>query len=135
MFKFLKYRFLEWKWERILKNSGQRTWTNYFYHNDPDFNARGQTVGEQLVGYPYIAIVNRSNLETRFEPMWGPIEHCSSIINWCNANCRRKYRAHWERVIKDHYDQYTPNGIGGTDELVFGFKNERDFIMFTLKFV
>lgn len=30
-------------------------------------------------------------------------------------------------------EQYLPNGIGGTDELFFGFKDERDYIMFTLR--
>jgi hypothetical protein len=65
--------------------------------------------------------------------MFGPIKNCKEMLEWCNANCRSKYRNHWERVIVDHAGQYLPNGIGGTDELFFGFKDERDYILFTLR--
>ena len=130
---WIKYRYLEWRWDRILKKSGFGTWQSYFRANDPDYFAGGRTVRDQLHGYPHIAIVPYWTLPTRFEPLWGPIEHCSEILAWCKKNCRGKYRNHWERVIQDHLGQYLPNGIGGTDHLFFGFKDERDYIMFTLR--
>jgi len=105
----------------------------YFRSNDPDYFAAGRTVRDQLHGYPYIALVPYERLETRFEPLWGPIEHCGHIMEWCKKNCRRKFRQHWERVVQDHEGQYLPNGIGGTDELFFAFKDERDYLMFTLR--
>ena len=130
---WIKYRYLEWRWDRVLKKSSWKTWESYFCWTDPDYNPVGRTVKDQLHGYPYIALVDYNKLPTRFDPLWGPVEHCEEMIAWCNRNCRGKYRNHWERVIQDHAGQYLPNGIGGTDELFFGFKDERDYIMFTLR--
>lgn len=129
----IKYRYLEWRWERVLRKSGHKTWESYLRANDPDFNIRGRTVKDQLHGYAHIACIDYTKLPTRFDPLWGPIEHCGDMVEWCDQNCRGKYRNHWERVIEDHNGQYLPNGIGGTDELFFAFKDERDYIMFTLR--
>ena len=129
----IKYRYLEWQWERVLRNSGHKSWESYLRANDPDFNIRGRTVRDQLFGYAYIACIDYTKLPTRFDPLWGPIEHCGDMVEWCDQNCRGKYRNHWERVIEDHNGQYLPNGIGGTDELFFAFKDERDYIMFMLR--
>jgi hypothetical protein len=130
---WIKYKFLEWRWDRALKRSGCSSWEIYFRINDPDYYAPGYTVRDQLFGYPYIALVDYNKLSVRFDPLFGPIEHCEEMVEWCNKNCRGKYRTHWERVIMDHEGQYLPNGIGGTDELFFGFKNERDYLLFTLR--
>lgn len=129
---WIKYRYLEWRWESMLKRNIYSSWAHYLRANDPDYFAPGSTVRDQLYGYPYIALVDYDKLPTRFDPLFGPIEHCEEMIAWCNANCRDKYRNHWERVIMDHAGQYLPNGIGGTDELFFGFKDERDCMMFKL---
>lgn len=133
MFNYLKYKYLEWRWDRVLKRSYCSSWESYFRMNDPDYYAPGRTVKDQLFGYPYIALVDYNKLPVRFDPLFGPIEHCEEIIAWCNRNCRKKFRTHWERVIMDHEGQYLPNGIGGTDELFFGFKDERDYFLFLLR--
>ncbi len=129
----IKYRFLEWRWDRALKRSGWKSWEAYFRANDPDYYAPGRTVKDQLFGYSYVAQVDYKKLPIRFDPLFGPIEHCEEMVEWCNRHCRKKFRTHWERVIMDHEGQYLPNGIGGTDELFFGFKDERDYILFTLR--
>lgn len=130
---WIKYKYLEWRWDRILKKSGHRTWHRYFYANDPDYYAPGYTIRDQLHGYPYIYKVDYQSLPIQFDPMLGPLKNCEKMIEWCNKNCRKKYRTHWERVVMDHEGQYLPNGIGGTDELFFAFKDERDYLMFVLR--
>ena len=132
---WIKYLYLEWQWDRVLRKSGHKTWEHYFRHNDPDFYYQGRTIQDRFCGYEYVCKVDYTKLPTRFYPLFGPIEHCEEMIKWCEKNCRRKYRNHWERVIQDHNGQYLPNGIGGTDELFFAFKDERDYIMFTLRWV
>jgi hypothetical protein len=132
---WIKYRYLEWCWDRVLKKSGWTDWRGYLRWNDPDFMPWGPTVKDQLFGYLYIHKVNYQSLPVRFDPLFGPIEHCTEMVEWCDKNCRGKYRNHWERVVLDHEGQYLPNGIGGTDELFFGFKDERDYLMFTLRWV
>jgi hypothetical protein len=130
---WIKYRYLEWRWERMLAQRSYSSWEQYLRRNDVDFDICGKTVREQFCGFAYVAKVDHCNLETHFEPLWGPVEYSSHILEWCEHNCRGKYRHHWERVIQDHNDQYLPNDIGGTDELFFGFKDERDYLMFVLR--
>lgn len=130
---WIKYRLLEWQWDRVLHKSGHRSWLHYLRANDPDFYYPGYTVKDQFFGYPYVAKLDFAKLPTQFNPMFGPIQNCEKILDWCEQNCRGKYRNHWERVVVDHAGQYLPNGIGGTDELFFGFKDERDYILFTLR--
>jgi hypothetical protein len=129
----IKYRFLEWQWDRVLKNSGHHHWESYLRYNDPDFNIRGRSVRDQLFGYPYVAVLPYRHLEAVSEPLFGEIHNGNTVEEWCKQYCKGKYRWHWERVIQDHAGQYLPNGIGGTDELFFAFKLERDYIMFTLR--
>lgn len=132
-FLWIKYRLLEWSWDRAFKRSGCRTWEHYFRINDPDFNWHGYTVRDQLFGYPHVVVVPVKHLDWNFDHMWGEIWNGERIADWCNRNCRGKFRWHWERVIMDHEGQYFPNGIGGTDELFFAFKDERDYFLFLLK--
>lgn len=129
----IKYTYLEWKWDRILKKSGHHSWESYLRYNDPDFYAPGYTIKDQLCGYPYIAVVPYRYLDCNVDPMWGPLWSGSSVEDWCKKNCRSKYRWHWERVVMDHAGQYLPNGIGGTDELFFGFKDYEDYITFKIR--
>jgi hypothetical protein len=129
----IKYKFLEWRWDRVLKKSGYKNWEQYFRANDPDYYAPGYTVKDQLFGYPYIAVVPFQYLDCVFEPMFGEIYNGNTVDEWCKRYCKGKYRWHWERVIMDHAGQYLPNGIAGTDELFFGFKDERDYTMFLLR--
>ena len=130
---WIKYRYLEWRWDRVLKKSGCQSWEWYFRKKDPDFNAFGNTIKEQLFGYPYIVKVNHTHLECIIDGMWGETWHGEAVNLWCVQNCRGKFRWQWERVIMDHNGQYLPNGIAGYDELFFGFKDERDYLMFTLR--
>lgn len=131
----IKYRFLEWKYDRILKKSGFSSWEHYLRANDPDFYFPGRTVKDKLFGYPYIAKADYKKLPVRYDALWGPITHWEHLIEWCNQYCKGKYRTHYDRVIVDHAGQYVPNEIGGYDELFVGFKDERDYTLFVLKWL
>lgn len=130
---WIKYRYLEWRWDRILKRSGCQNWEHYFRVNDPDFCSRAQTINDQFCGYPYIAVVPFKHLDVIIDGMWGPIQNGQKVVEWCQKYCKHKFRWQWERVIMDHNGHYAPNGIGGTDELFVGFKNSRDYTMFMLR--
>lgn len=128
----IKYKYLEWKWDRILKKSGHHHWESYLRYNDPDFYIRGQTVNDQFCGYPYVTVVDYKHLDRNYDPMWGELFAGSTVNSWCIENCNGKFRWHWERVIQNHRGQYAPNGIGGTDELFFGFKDYNDYVTFKM---
>lgn len=131
--KYIKYKILEWRWDRILKKSGYPTWHHYFYYNDPDYYSPGYSVKDKFCGYPFIVKVDYNKIPIEFDGMWGPMANSESIVQWCNRYCRGKFKPHWDRVVIDHAGQYLPNGIGGTDELFFGFKDERDYFLFLLR--
>ena len=133
MLKYTKYKYLEWRWDRVLKKSGHASWESYLRHNDPDFNIRGYTVRDQFCGYPYVSAVPFKHLDTNFEPLWGSIVSGQHIIKWCEKHCKKKFRWQWERVIMTHNNQYQQNGIAGADELFFGFKDDRDYTLFLLR--
>ena len=133
MLKYTKYRYLEWRQDRVLKKSGHTSWGSYLRHNDPDFNIRAYTVRDQFCGYPYVSAVPFKHLDCNVDPMWGPLRSGSTVNEWCKKHCRHKYRWQWERVIMDHNGHYAPNGIGGADELFFGFKDDRDYTLFLLR--
>jgi hypothetical protein len=130
---WIKYKFLEWQWDRVLKKSGCQHWETFFRKNDPDFNMFGRTIREQLFGYPYVALVKYQHLGVTVDGFSGEIWDGENVHNWCMQHCRGKFRWQWERVIQDHIGHYAPDGIVGTDELFFGFKDERDYMMFILR--
>ncbi len=133
IFKFIKYRFLEWHWDRVLKRSGHLSWHSYLRWNDPDFNVRANRMCDQFHGYPHVVVVPYKYLEFKVDPMWGEVYYGTQVNDWCSKNCRGKYRWQWERVSMDHWGQYVADGIGGIDEFFVGFKDERDYFMFILR--
>lgn len=128
---WIKYLYLEWSWDRVLRQYD--SWTHYQFMNDPDWNPSGINIREQLFGYPYIAEIPEKYIELQFDPFWGPFEQFTKITNWCDKYCNHKYGPAWKRVIKNHEDQYVRNGAGSSDQLYFGFKDERDYIMFVMR--
>ena len=128
--KIIKYKWLEWQWDRVLKRSGCRDWYAYMLRNDPDFDINGYSIAKQLIGYPYIA--NPTDWDYVDGGLHGLQPQVSHIFEWCAKNCKGKYYGAYNRVVKDHAGQYVADYYG--DELLFiGFKNERDYIMFTLR--
>jgi hypothetical protein len=131
----LKYKFLEWKWDRVLEKSGHSSWESYLRYNDPGYNPRGRSINDQFCGYPYVACVPCKYL-TKYKDSgingldqvydWGGYD----VEQWCKENCKHRFRCELERVIKDHQGQYLQNGIAGIDEFFVGFKDYDDFITF-----
>jgi len=135
MFKYIKYKLLEWKWEKILKSSRHSNWNMYWYWNDLDLDIEGRTPEEVLCGFPYIVEVGYDKLEVDYEPMFGPIHSCRNIEKWCSENCQDKVRWVWNTKFNHHMDQYLPIPARDVDFLTFGFKNERDYLWFLLKWL
>ena len=134
MFKKFKYRLLEWKWERILKNSGHTSWYGYFRYNDPDYNIRGRTITKILHGYTYITCVRRASVTHYYQLLTSANRNeGSEVYDWCNRYCRGKFCGVCERVTLEPNGDYLLNDIVGSDELFFGFKDHRDYLLFELK--
>lgn len=133
---WVKYKLLEWHWDRILRKSGYRTWYRYFYFNDPKFDPNGLRIQDQLFGYPYIAKADYSKIPLVDTGFFGLVEDSDIIVNWCTRYCRGKFKLRWEHVTLDSKGIYwTSNPIDGKVELFVGFEDERDYTLFILRWL
>jgi hypothetical protein len=133
MFKYFKYKLLERRWEKILKNSHFNSWDTFLYWDDPDMNYFGNTPEESLCGFNYIIEVPFEKLDVIYTPMFGPMYSSATIEEWCKNNCKDKVRWVFSTKFKDHMDQYKPFPQHDTDIVSMGFKNEKDFFWFSMK--
>lgn len=131
---WVKYKLLEWHWDRILRKSKHGTWERYFYFNDPRFDPGGLNIREQLFGYPYIAKADYSKIPLIDMGFFGVVEDSDVILAWCERYCQGKYKLRWEHVTLDSKGNYCiSNPFDGKIELFVGFENEGDRTFFTLK--
>lgn len=125
--KQIKYRLLERKWDRVLKQYG--TWYAYFRSVDPDYDPSAKELAKKFHGYPYIAVVTKFDWT---DDMFGPCPYTLSIEQYCKQFCSDKFRIVWNRDILCHDDQYLNNGYSLNDVLYVGFKSEQDYTQFRL---
>ena len=129
--KDLKSRWDFYRHAAYLKKMG---WTEEQYQdvNDPDKNLRASRVKDYYHGYPYIVIFESSQGDpwTRY-PSW--IDAYTAINTSCKENCAGKWQTDIHRAMKDYWDNWVLNDIGGRDVLFFAFKDINDACMFKLK--
>ena len=127
----LKGRWDFYRHAAYLKKQG---WTEEQYRdiNDPDRNTRANRIKDYYHGYPYIVAFESSQGDpwTRY-PSW--IQAYSAIQEWCQQNCQDKFRSDIHRAMRDYWDNWVLNDIGGSDALFFAFKDVNDAFMFKLK--
>jgi hypothetical protein len=142
MLHFLNYfrtRIKQWQDRRFLKRHGVETWAQYNRQYDPDINWRASRVKDFYQGYPYWHIFeNRNHYCYELLYDYGPGGYRYGYFDaddWCEENCKDKFRLDCHRVIKypSTANQWEMNDLGGGDYIFAAFKNERDFFMFTLK--
>lgn len=123
IFLQIKYQLLEWEWDKLLKKSNCYNWHEYFRRNDSRYNPDGATIEEKLCGYPYVTIVDKKNYVQAFDPIWGVFETWENVNVWCQEHCRGKFR-----------DEWTSSSVNTCDDLLYyGFTDERDCVLFMLR--
>lgn len=127
----IKAKYNTWIEKRFLARNGCKDWATYHRMTDTDINWRASRVKDFYHGYPYVyCIENHKHFayfwEIHTDGMW-------VMSNWCDENCKDKYRFDFHRVIKNYWNDWEVNEIGGGDYIFAAFKNERDFTMFALK--
>lgn len=136
---FLKYRYLEFKWDRILKKSGYDTWEEYLYSNDPGYRMLGKTVGERFAGYGYLV---RVDVHDQIRELLRSGNRASTIdleemISWCNENCSMNYRIEWIQTTRRYLNENnTIDSVriatsGPISILVAAFEMQEDASFFT----
>jgi hypothetical protein len=125
--------------QRFLKKHCCTSWKQYNRKYDTDINQYCDTVKEFYHGYNYVYCFDHVNLnhyayKVVYDYGPGGIRYTyMDMIDWCKKNCKHKFRPDIHRVIGTNMNDYTFNDIGGLDYLFFAFKDEKDYMMFRLR--
>jgi hypothetical protein len=117
-------------------------WTEEAFQRqtDPRCNMRANRIKDYYHGYPHTHayVTTRTPPWTRY-PDW--LEALEELREWCRDNCQGHWRDDILRVYKQtaiSWDSTTEeewhiNDIGGADALFVAFTDERDYMLFLLK--
>lgn len=133
MIEQLKQRWKGYKEKRFLETHGCKTWREYECRYDKDIGPIAILAHTFYHGYPYIFPLDPQGF--RDYGMLGILPYhdlADQMVEWCEKNCQGKWRNDWHRGNWDHQGNYELNGISGGDIVFFAFKEEADYIWFTL---
>ena len=138
MIKRLKERYKGWKEKRFLEAHGCDTWRQYERKHDPDVGYMARWAHTYYYGYPHVLPIEPQKFSDW--ALGGTIfQLVDKMTEWCEQNCQGKWRNDWHRGFWDGQGNYEFNGIGGGsmilpggDVMFFAFKEESDYVWFTL---
>lgn len=125
--------------DRKLKKSGYESWAVYRRMRDPDVFYCADRVKDFYKGYKFVhCIENRNHYAYELIYDYGPggIKWGDSdITDWVEKNARFKHRMDYHRVIKypSTSNEWRFNDMGGGDYIFVAFKDEKDYMMFLLR--
>lgn len=132
-------RYLLWKDNRFLKKHGCVNWKEYNHRFDPDINCSASAIESYYMNYPYVYVIKDPTPEA-FQKYDDWLEGYVKLKNWCDNNCAGKWRSDVHRVYPNNFftgthtaKEYVMNDIGGYDFIFFAFKNEKDYLWFTMR--
>lgn len=128
----LKQRYKDHNERRFLKAHGCKTWQDYERRFDPDIGPLARWAHTFYHGYPYLYHCPNYNLVWRSSSVAATFTHLQEMTEWCEQNCKGKWRNDWLRGFWDHNGNYEFNEIGGGDVMFFAFKEESDYMWFRL---
>lgn len=125
----LKQRYKDHNARRFLKAHGCKTWAEYARKYDPDIGPMARWAHTFYHGYPCILPIEINGLA-----IYGLKYHdlAEQMADWCEKNCKGKWRNDWLRGFWDSHGNYEFNEIGGGDTMFFAFNEESDYIWFKL---
>lgn len=132
MIEQLKKRWKGYKEKRFLETHGCKTWREYERRYDKDIGPMARWAHTFYHGYPYIYPLDPDGF--RDYGMLGVLPYIDAtekMQEWCEQNCKGKWRNDWHRGFWAQ-GNYEFNGIGGGDVMFFAFKEESDYVWFTL---
>lgn len=115
----------------FLKKHGCTSWEEYNYVYDPDIRKNAIMVYNYYHGYPYIYQFTDYKHQV-YE--WDFAANGQQVLqNWCKAHCKDKFRFDFLRVYKNRNEEYEISGLGNNDYIYVAFKNEKDYMLFLLR--
>lgn len=106
-------------------------WEHYRRQYDADHNYRASRVKDYFHGYPYVYVFENHNHDIYYWDI--AVDGIYVASQWCEKNCKDKYRFDFLRVYQNYWGDWEINEIGGGDYIFAAFKNERDYMLFMLR--
>ena len=125
----LKQRYKDHNARRFLKAHGCKTWKEYERRYDPDIGPFARWSHTFYHGYACTLPIEPNVIAAYGLKYHDLIEE---MAEWCEHNCKGKWRNDWLRGFWDHHGNYEFNEIGGGDIMFFAFKEESDYVWFRL---
>lgn len=133
MINELKERWKGWREKRFLETHGCKTWKEYERRYDPDYGPLARYAHTFYHGYDHIWPLDPQGYKDYgFAGVWPYHDTSDKMAEWCETNCKGKWRNDWQRGFWDQNGNYEFNSIGGGDIMFFAFKEESDYMWFTL---
>lgn len=145
----LYYKYLSWKDQRFLTKHGCNNWKEYYYKFDIDVNKYASNIKEYYGNYSYTYVFKNYShpvyLGDAYKNDLTDPSGYAIIKNWCEDNCRGKWRSDIHRVLPENFfsgnplldieddDNWMLNDIGGYDFIFFAFMDETDYIWFIMR--
>lgn len=122
-----------WRDRRFLKKHGCETWEQYHYRFDPDRNQRATRIRDYYHGYSYWMVIENHNHIAYYWDVGS--DGIYILTEWCKENLKSKFRFDFHRVINcpATANQWEINELGGGDYIFFACQDERDFLLFTMR--
>lgn len=132
MIKELKARWKGYKEKKFLETHGCKTWREYERKHDPDVGYIARWAHTFYHGYPCILPIEPQGLrDYGFSGVHPYHDLVDQMMEWCDQNCKGKWRNDWHRGYWDMNGNYEFNSFGG-DIMFFAFKEESDYMWFVL---
>lgn len=132
----LKQAVVDWRHHRFLKKHGCNSQRQYDLKYDIDHNIRATCIKDIYHGYPHVFPIRDYHhpvYKGKGTSLCFPSYDYLELIEWCNNNCKGKWRHAWHMVIQNYSGEWEVNSIGGAYWIFFAFKDPKDASMFILK--
>lgn len=133
MIENLKARYKGYKEKKFLESHGCKTWREYERRYDKDVGHIARWAHTFYHGYPYVFPLEPDGYrDLHYYGIYPYLDAVAQMTEWCEQNCRGKWRNDWHRGFWDQHGNYEFNAIGGGDLMFFAFKEESDYVWFRL---
>lgn len=134
----IRNKWRRWRSQRFLKKHGVESWKQYHREYDPAFNPRASVVNQIYYGYPYVYCFENHNhtvydWDLAYDGVYVISQWIDELVKLYDEKQIPPYRFDCFRVIKNQQNEWEVNELGGGDNIFVAFKNERDFMMFLLR--
>lgn len=126
---------------RFFKKHGVSSWREYDLKYDVDYNFYADNIRGMFHGYPYIAEITSAAALAKPTRSATVEDGFTYLKDWLEYKCRGKARCTMERtIVSDARSEFgikqknwLINSIAGRDSVFVAFQDERDYLLFLLK--